>query len=140
MIRSRTLARAALGALALWFAGCGKEFEIAEVEGVVKLDGKPLPKALVEFHPDGTKGPSSGAETDDEGKFVLQYYQPGSASHAGGAVVGRHKVIVLDLKAAADPNGGKLRYPLAYTQLASTPLTAEVKPGKQTITVDVVTK
>lgn len=140
MIWSRKSARAALCAFALLFVGCGKEYELAEVEGVLLLDGKPLPQALVEFHPDGTKGPSSGAETDSEGKFVLRYFQPGAAAHAGGAVVGRHKVIVLDLKAAADSNGGRLRYSPVYTQLATTPLTVEVKPGKQTISVEVTAK
>ena len=45
--------------------------DLAKVTGVVMLDGKPMPEALVEFLPDsdkGTHGAVSGGTTDEEGR------------------------------------------------------------------------
>ncbi|HJZ59508.1 MAG TPA: hypothetical protein VKE74_31480 [Gemmataceae bacterium] len=144
MVRLRMWRPAALGALGLCLAsvvaGCGKPYEIGEVEGVITIDGKPLPQARVEFHPDaenGTKGPSSGAETDEQGRFKLTYYLPNASAPLDGAVVGKHKVLVFDLKVAADSTGAtRLRFAPSYTQIGTTPLTKEVKPGKQTIEIE----
>ena len=125
--------------------GCGPGYEIAEVEGVVKVDGKPLSRAAVEFHPDpdaGTHGPYSVAETDEDGRYTLRYAIPAKAAagRKDGVVVGKHKVLVLDLWAATDAGAGRLRFASDYTQLATTPLTREVRPGKQTIDLELSAK
>jgi hypothetical protein len=74
--------------------GCGDSasYELAPVSGVVTLDGKPVPQALVVFQPIGgednpTPGPSSSAAADSEGWFELKTVQGES-----GAVVGKHRV------------------------------------------------
>lgn len=72
-------------------AGCEAEKkgpELGTVRGVVTLDGKPLKKVVVMFTPVGNGG-SSTAETDQDGKFSLQY----SASEFG-AIPGEHIVSV----------------------------------------------
>ena len=54
--------------------GCGPRQQFADVSGVVKLNGRPMPDALVEFLPDpekGTQGPMSMG-TPDEGSMGMQ--------------------------------------------------------------------
>lgn len=90
-MKSRRIATAV--ALAT-IVGCGGEFPIAPVAGVVTLDGEPLPEASVYFQPqrrgdDPIVGPASQGVTDSEGRFTL------STVHGqAGAVVGRHSVSV----------------------------------------------
>ncbi len=58
--------------LLLAASGCGPSGpDIASVEGLVTLDGKPLPGAQVLFVPD--KGRPSVAKTNAEGKYRLEY-------------------------------------------------------------------
>ena len=105
MVRSRFLAPLAaifVGFLAVT-AGCsGSSLTFSEaVEGTLLLDGVPLPGALVEFVPDvpqGTKAPSSTGVTDEKGYFRLTR----SDNHSPGAVVGKHHVIILPGRQAAD--------------------------------------
>ncbi len=59
-------------ALFLLLQGCGSGGpDIARVEGVITMDGKPLPKASVVFVPQGGR-PSVG-ETDANGKYQLEF-------------------------------------------------------------------
>jgi hypothetical protein len=137
-----------LALVALWANGCSPKAEFAEVSGVVLLDGKPMPAALVEFLPDpeqGTHGPVSAATTDEEGRFRLV-----SHDQRQGAVIGRHRVLIQDARsipqAVTDFSKVKAppvlpsRIPNAYGSAASTPLRQEVKPGSQTITLEVKSK
>jgi hypothetical protein len=131
--------------LALPAIGCTPKSDFAEVSGVVLLDGKPMPAALVEFLPDseqGTHGPVSAATTDDEGRFRLV-----SHDQHPGAVVGKHRVLVQDARsipqAVTDHSKVKAppvlpsRIPSTYGSAASTPLRIEVKPGPQSINLEV---
>jgi hypothetical protein len=148
-------------------AGCGRGPEWAEVEGVVTLDGKPLPNVEVVFLPDpelGSAGPRAAALTDAEGRYHLR----GDAGQEG-AVVGWHRVLIVDNAARpkapgrpavkpgdADDNapaGGVAlpkqrprpsqqkmmgRVPARYTSATETPLKrVEVKPGPQRHDFDV---
>jgi hypothetical protein len=86
--------RAVAGGLAFALAavvGCGRS-DIVSVSGVVKLDGKPYPNAVVSFQPLGTKdnpnpGRGSAGVTDAQGRYALTYdgVKP-------GALVGKHRV------------------------------------------------
>ena len=60
------------------------------VDGVVRLDGKPLPGAVVAFLPseDG-KGTLTQGETGEDGTYELLYM-----AQPGGTAPGRYKVIV----------------------------------------------
>src|SRR5262245_36844441 len=80
----------------LCLAACSAGPPFAEVSGVVKLDGVPMPEALVEFLPDperGTHGPRSSGRTDAEGRFRLV-----CDDEREGAVVGFHRVLVQDVR------------------------------------------
>jgi len=74
-------------------AGCGSGYNMAEVSGVVTLDGKPLSNATILFMPKATAGndagPPSNATTDENGKYTLTTAESGS-----GAMVGKHQVQV----------------------------------------------
>ncbi len=75
--------------------GCfGGDFQFANVEGKVTLDGEPLANALVRFNPQRSGesalvGPSSSGLTDEEGHYKLKTHEDRS-----GAVVGSHRVSI----------------------------------------------
>lgn len=82
----------ALVALAVGAAGCGSGPTLARVSGVVKVDGKPYPNAVVSFQPIGGKdkpnpGKGSMGVTDADGRYVLLY-----DNTIEGALVGKHIV------------------------------------------------
>jgi len=86
---ARLIAIAAAGLLA---AGCGSGPNFVKVSGVVTLNGKPYPNAVVSFQPVGSKenpnpGEGSVAITDANGRFELK-----TRSGQNGAVVGQHRV------------------------------------------------
>lgn len=112
---------------------------VIEVDGVVSKDGKPLPHIEVIFYPDhetGTKGPESRGHTDQAGR-----YQLGTHTDADGAVPGKHRVCLVDMKGRKFPGekpAEKSRIALKYASVGSTPLRGvEVKAGKQTHNFDV---
>jgi len=90
--------------LAAAVAGCGKRPpQFTAVSGVVLLDGKPLPKAKIEFQPEldnfGAEMNSS-AVTDDDGKFTLLR----NGTTEPGAAVCKHRVLITEL-----PTPGEFR-------------------------------
>ncbi|WP_428306667.1 hypothetical protein [Lacipirellula sp.] len=124
-------------AIAAISCGCSdREYEIAEVEGVVTINGRPGDGIRVEYAPDGSqdgKGPSSTAETDDQGRFQLQFYDDDIGSMQRGAAVGWHPIVVTDRRLAESATGRNLRMrlPAEYMSIGSTPLKREVVSGKQ---------
>jgi len=133
-------------------AGCTSRPPVAEVEGVVKLAGKPLPHVRVQFMPDpekGALGPTSSGTTDEQGRFKLV-----CADQRPGAVVGWHRVVITDMRVRLPrttrhgrrddeerpPNPKQpilpSRVPDQYTTSGHTPLTVEIKPPKQEVTFD----
>lgn len=134
MQRCRNVIRIAT-LFSITLAGCNGGVPTAKVEGVVSLDGKPLPEIRVLFQPDN-KNADTGVTgsfglTDAAGKFVLKL----SDSQNEGAVVDFHTVTLSD-KLSEDPKdsdaGGlgkttKSRIPVKYT---NEPPKFEVKPGK----------
>ena len=115
------------------------------------MNGQPLKKVRVEFQPDpdkGTRGQGSMGTTDDNGNFTLTY-----SEGKPGAIVGHHRVVLTDLTMygnkfvgrgdyrTEDPKGPKetpkkSRFSEDYTNLTSTPIRVEVKPGMETVTID----
>lgn len=141
MVRPRRLRLLLLAAVLA--AGCAPQVPLGEVEGTVRLDGQPLGNVLLRFLPDpdhGTAGPLSAAAADAEGRFRLR-----CDDQRDGAVVGWHRVVVEDLLPYAVPRDDKApspaapvrsRVPPAYGTSAGTPLLVEVKPGRQTVDLD----
>jgi len=85
-IYSRLLFGVALASI----LGCG-DSKVASVSGTVKLDGEPLPNAVVIFQPlgDGEMNPGVGSigRTNDRGEYRLCLISGGQ-----GAVRGTHRV------------------------------------------------
>jgi hypothetical protein len=147
------LAVLAAGLIALAARNRGPEF--AEVEGTVTLDGKPLADVEVQFLPDPEKsnpGPTASAYTDAAGHYKLRCEKMSQ----DGAVLGPHRVCVIDITAIAPlgPPGlappslpgpatvsqkPKLsRVPAVYNDPTRTPFRdVEVKSGKQTLDFNV---
>jgi hypothetical protein len=77
-------------------AGCGgaDDFETAHVRGTVACNGKPLTMGIVSFQPISPNGKMAGKAgyglIQGDGSFVVSTY-----GTEDGAVVGRHKVMVL---------------------------------------------
>lgn len=84
----------ALGLMVTAAVGCGSEFPVANVSGMVTLDGEALQNATMFFQPkrrgeNPIVGPPSIGVTDDSGRFTLITSQGDS-----GAVVGTHTVSI----------------------------------------------
>ena len=114
-------------------AGCGGGGhgpELGAVDGVVHLDGKPLPGALIVFVPEN--GSPSRGFTDEEGRYTLAY----SRDHEG-AEVGKHTVRISTGQPADEDEDGNPtpavpeKVPVEYNQQST--LTADVKPGSNEI-------
>jgi hypothetical protein len=116
---------------------------MAEVEGTVKKDGKPLDQVQVEFWPEGS-GPRSIAVTDASGKYVLK----SDDGKRAGAVVGSHRVVLRDAgvwggrvgrktEGVDLAKGQKPRVSPLYGDAAKTPLKKSVAAGdKNTIDIE----
>jgi hypothetical protein len=96
--------------LGLLVAGCGDGGKYARVSGVVSINGKAYPNAVVTFQPIATAdnenpGRGSSGITDENGRFVLK-----TDDGNDGAVVGRHRVRIMTNfpsgTLAYDPNIG----------------------------------
>jgi hypothetical protein len=83
--------------LLLAAVGCSRT-GVVPVEGVVKLDGKALPEATVQFLSQESGGRDATGFTNPEGKFRLTTYQAND-----GALPGRYKVIVQVAETASGP-------------------------------------
>ena len=132
-------------------AGCAKQIPVAEVTGIVKLDGKPIPNVRIMFMPDpkkGTVGPISSGLSDDQGRYKLT-----CEDEREGAVIGWHKILVYNTgqnlfktprngrrdddapaeKVKPKPPGPKV--PEKYTASGKTPLDLEVVAGKNELEI-----
>ena len=123
-------------------SGCGQSIPVAEVDGLLLIHGKPGNKMRIEFIPDidkGTKGPASTAETDSQGRFVLELKERDSTAPRPGALIGWHRVVLSDLQLAesATGKGVPIRVEKEYTLPGSTPIVQEVKEGRQMIEIKI---
>jgi hypothetical protein len=115
----------------LWLAGCSSSGpEIAYVEGRVTMDGKPLSDATVVFVPEN--GRPSGATTDEDGRYVLNF-----AQGRKGAIPGNSSVRIMTMRDADQDEEGnsiparKETVPARYN--TDTTLTFDVEPKKKNV-------
>ncbi len=154
LLTRRAFAGASVLALAAtWLSGCGPEPPPATVEGTLRRGGKPLDNCLVTFFPEPgqeTRWPHSTGLTDQRGAYRLH-----GGNGQEGAGVGRHRVTVQDLSvstgvrrrdhgtvdAEADdsppPPVRRSRVAERYLSATDTPLRVEIKPGHQTIDLEI---
>lgn len=72
-------------------AGCGEAPKIAEVSGVITLNGEPLQYIDIDFYPD--VGPNARGRTDENGRYELRTMDQ---AYALGAAIGSNKVTLRD--------------------------------------------
>ncbi|ADB18261.1 hypothetical protein Psta_3600 [Pirellula staleyi DSM 6068] len=113
-------------------AGCGG-LE-ASVSGVVKLDGAPLTKGDVAFHPVG-KGTAAYGVVDGSGKYQL------STGTDAGLLPGDYVVTVVvteevPLQPGAAPLPPKVTSPIKYSDKGQSPLRVTVKAGSNDIPLE----
>jgi hypothetical protein len=115
----------------LAMAGCGSSGpEIAYVEGRITMDGKPLADATVVFVPEN--GRPSGATTDQDGNYVLNF-----AQGRKGALPGSSTVRIMTMRdAGQDENGqtvpGRKETVPSQYNVEST-LTFDVEPNQKNV-------
>lgn len=121
--------------------GCGPRGVGATASGILKIDGEPAPAGIrIDFQPDGPKGSPSIGITDDKGRYEL-WFTPGNK----GVMPGECRVMV-QRPPAAGPDGPRqmpdalknMRIPSAFAGEQS-PLTRTVKPGHNTIDIEIDT-
>jgi hypothetical protein len=123
-------------ALLLLASGCGKKGRVWElnqkVEGVVKLEGAPIPNVHVQFVPEDPveQGPISHGMTDEKGHFNLT-----TEDDRDGAVIGKHKILVI---AGRTESGARVggNVPITYRTVKDTKCELEVTPDKHSYDVD----
>lgn len=113
--------------------GCGGGPDlppVAEVSGVVTIDGKPLPRGTIQFVPDeskGTAGATAVGTIGPQGRYRLQ------TAGVDGAIVGFHKVGVYALEKEPEDERAPPPPPLIppkYFNADTSGLRAEVKAGE----------
>jgi hypothetical protein len=119
-------------------AGCGGPADMGTVKGTVLLGKQPLEGAYVTFQPESGQRPSVGI-TDKSGNYSLEH-----TLTQKGAKVGKHKVLISTYADRIQKEDGTWvagppeRVPVQYN--TQTTLTAEVKPGSNTIDFDLEAK
>lgn len=110
--------------------------DLADVSGVVTMDGSPLVNAKVIFEPLETTGKArrraSSATTQEDGSYSLEYNED-----ASGASLGKHRVMIIKLTDNPE-DAGKQLVPTKYNDKSE--LTADVKAGGNTINFDLKSK
>jgi hypothetical protein len=140
--------RRALIVLGCWIAiiigGCNKgpTVEYGNVQGTLRINGKPQRAVGIQFTPDREKGngiPAFASGTsDNQGKYTLKYSFKDKVGD--GAPVGWQRVVLTDLTVGVTPQGQEPKpsvIPIAYSAATTTPLLVEVKAGDNTINLEV---
>ena len=133
----RAFALLAITSLLSTGVGCSSGREVAEVTGVVTVDGKPMDLIHIEFW--STGGPRSVGKTDANGKFELII---DDQTEQKGAVPGEHKVCLRDTWPSKDDyineggewvdksDGKKSRIDTKYYDAMNSPISVKVEAGK----------
>lgn len=124
-----------VAAALLVLQGCGDSGpKLAEVEGVVTLDGKPLSGVMLEFQPTGGKGSPSVGYTDKNGEYRLRF-----SRDKFGAVPGEH-IVRIDFD--YDPGSGdpkpSFKIPAQYNK--SSDLRRKLVAGPNSFAFDLSSK
>lgn len=118
--------------IGLCSAGCGSAEGLGQVTGVVKLDGKPLAEASVEFTPKNGKGMTSYGRTDSNGNYYMM-----ASRTAKGAAVGSNKVKISTYEVIDNSHSIPEKVPTKYNSASE--LEADVKSGSNTFDFDLST-
>lgn len=124
-------ARGALVSCGMLLLGCSgtKYPPLADVQGIVRVDGEPAGDLTVIFQP-RIQGRSSTGVTDREGRYSLAFTES-----TRGAIIGPH-VVTLSL----DPDVAAARGSLIMPKYLNKTFDVEVKAGKNTHDFDLTGK
>jgi hypothetical protein len=116
-----------------WLTGCGGNPNLADVRGVVTLDGQPLPDAFITFTPEDSGPDSLGTacfgKTSTDGTYRMCF-----TDDEFGASIGRNQVSIETGDVTSDGPGIKEVVPNVYNKNST--LIADVKSGKNTFDFD----
>ena len=116
--------------LALLISGCsGTDDGYGRVQGVVKLDGEPLPDATVEFTPVNGVGMTTYGRTDSRGEYDMM-----ASEKKWGSAVGMNKVKISTYDVIDSSHSIPEKVPMKYN--ARSELEREVKSGSNTFDFD----
>jgi hypothetical protein len=132
------------------FTGCGPQRPAtAPVSGRVTFNGKPIATGQIVFYPDN--GRTAMSPIDAEGRYRLTTFKPGD-----GALLGHHRVTIEAVRVTnagnmpktieeemqghgfAGNTEAKVEWivPERYSQLQTTPLTADIASGDNGVNFD----
>jgi hypothetical protein len=134
--------------------GCGNS-GLAKVSGRVTVGGRPVTSGMIMFYP--ASGPGAVGEIMPDGTYTLTTYRSGDGAAIGTHAVAIHatsigagslveaKSIADELRVPGQPASGKILVPgqvrwlvpEKYSLPATSPLTAEVKPGDNSIPFEI---
>ena len=110
--------------------GCGSK-HAASITGQVTLDGKPLDRGTVTFHP-VAGGAVAYGQIDADGNYAVK------TGRESGLVPGRYRVTVVSAgppSKGQDESPGELFTPVRYGRLEETDLEFEITAGANSIDV-----
>ena len=121
-------------------SGCGGPYD-ASVEGMVTLDGSPVPSGAVAFIPTGG-GPPGYALSDQSGRYeVFTGREAGLPSgEYSVTVVAREEPKEKRTKDGGPPPPGKRLTPAWYGSSTASPLRFTVEPGSNDIQIDLTSE
>ena len=143
--RSRRIEYGILVSLALLAGGCGSGTKsgppMGDVRGTITYQQQPVAGANVTFVPTTRETPAAAAVTGSDGSYKLSI-----SGQQQGAVTGNYQVMItlnapydgplpkdMSAEAAKEIYVGKSLIPEKYRSPATSQLTAEVKPGSNTL-------
>jgi hypothetical protein len=131
MIRTSCLTVLLFAAIVL-FAGCGSSEKLYDVSGTITFEGKPIPKGLIFFDPDPTKGThgTQGFANIENGRFDTAVPGKGKGIRGGTYNI---RIGGFDGKEKPEAPFGQFLFP-------EHELTKELPPEKQTFDYDVKKK
>lgn len=122
----------ALGAL----IGCGGSSE-ATVQGIVTLDGSPIPTGSISFNPSVSGVPAYAMVTESGGYEVFTGREPGlKAGEYTVTVVARKQPPVRETATGGPAPPGEAITPRWYASPATSGLTFNVEPGSNEINLE----
>ncbi len=119
--------------------GCTGSSQESQVSGQVSLDGNNIGPGMVVFAPAGGGKPATGS-IESDGSYTL------NTSREVGLAAGKYNVAVSvrempqNVKRGDRPPPGKLLIPEKYEQSTTSGLEYEVKPGDNTIDIELTSR
>jgi hypothetical protein len=141
MTRPTLLIAGGLALLATSFTGCGGSSNEATLQGVLSLDGAPVPAGSISFVP-SAGGAQAYAMSDDSGNFeAYTGREPGLLpGDYKATVVARERPQVNQTASGGPAPAGKAITPRWYASPDTTTLAFNVAPGSNDINLELTTQ